>query len=129
MGSISEQTRGRKHIVNVYSKKGKGKRLEETFSFNDKGRVDRETLYKSNGNVLKETLFNYNDSNKVTRRKVSRNHKLRNVYEYNYNNYTQISSARTFYKDTIVPISSTVYEYTPANKTKSIVSYDKHKNI
>src|SRR6187431_2367018 len=81
---------GEKHTVSVYSKKGKGKRLDETFSFNDKGQIERATWYKRNGNVSKETLLSHNDSNKITCRKVMVNNKLRNVYEYRYTNLTQL---------------------------------------
>lgn len=120
---------GEKHIVSIYAKKGKGKRLEETFSFNNKGQIERATWYKRNGNISKETLLNFNDSNKVTRRRVTANNKLRNVYEYRYTNLTQLSSTSVFYKDTIKPISSTEYAYTAANKTKSITTYDEDKKI
>lgn len=120
---------GEKHTVSIYARKGKGKRLEETFSFNNKGQIERATWYKRNGNVSKETLLDFNDSNKITRRRVTANNKLRNVYEYRYTNLTQISSFLIFFKDTIKPITLTEYEYTAGNKTKSITSYDKDKKI
>jgi hypothetical protein len=120
---------GENHTVSIYSKKGKRKQLEKSFSFNNKDQVERETWYKRSGSVSKETLFSYNDSNKITSRKVILNYKLRNVYEYRYTNFTQISSAQTFFKDTVNPIGSTVYEYTSANKMKSITSYNKDKKV
>lgn len=120
---------GEKHTVSIYTKKGKGKRLEETFSFNDKGKIERETWHKRNGNVSKETFSSYNDSNKITSRRVVLNNKLRNVYEYRYTNLTQLSSYRIFYKDTINPIASTAYEYTLGNKMKSITNYDEDKKV
>jgi hypothetical protein len=120
---------GEKHTVSIYVRKGKGKRLEEQFSFNNKGEVDRELEYKRNGSLLKETRYDYNDSTKMTRRKIWRNNRFRNMYQYQYTNQTLIASSLFFYKDSVVPKSSTVYEYVLHDKIKSITTYDDKKNV
>lgn len=115
-----------KHRVNIYSKTRNGKRLVESLSFGEKGLSENHEFYKRNGTLKKSTLYQFNDSNRVTHYQTIRRNKIYQFQHFSYSNLIQLNSSKFYYKDTLEPASTTIYEYYPNNKYKSYCTYDKN---
>ncbi|MES2559063.1 MAG: hypothetical protein V4590_04950 [Bacteroidota bacterium] len=120
--------KGEKHQVHIYTVEGKDKRLETSITYGEKGLTEKDESFKRNGSLKSITLREFNDSNRLTKYQVIKRNKNYRYQTYSYRNLTQIFESFYYYKDTLAPLSTIMYEYYPnTDKYKSYTSYDKHK--